>query len=343
MQNSIYALKLIDLEEFLRSAGENPANAVSIFEKIYKNKVKTSKEISLKALALINNSFSNTLPTIANIQTDNDGTIKFLLEFADNKRVETVLLPFNKRYTVCLSSQVGCAMNCSFCFTGTQGLSRNLKTDEIVTQYLVAYSYLKQHIDEFAITPNIVFMGQGEPLHNIEAINQALLIMFDHHGLHLGPRQVTLSTAGFLPGLKKFHTMPPINLALSLHSPFNDIRSELIPINKQYPLEAVFDVLDSLTLLKKQFITFEYLLIDGLNNRIEDADGLYQLLHHRRAIINIIPFNPFPGSNYKRPPVLQVESFKELLVERKLRTMIRQTKGDDILAACGQLKSHHQT
>ena len=339
MQNSIYSLRLSELEYFLSSNGENPANATSIFEKIYKNKEKTSKEISKNAWSLIQNRFSFDLPTIVKTQTDNDGTIKFLLEFADHKKVETVLLPFNKRYTVCLSSQVGCAMNCTFCYTGTQGLSRNLNSSEIIAQYLVAYTYLKNNINAPAITPNIVFMGQGEPLHNLEEINQALLIMFDHHGLHLGPRQVTLSTAGFLPGLKKFTNLPPINLALSLHSPFNDIRSELIPINKQYPLEALFESLDQIPLLKKQFITCEYLLIDGLNDRIEDANGLFELLHKRKAIINLIPFNPFPGSKYLRPSEGKVNQFKDYLVERKLRTMVRQTKGDEILAACGQLNS----
>jgi 23S rRNA (adenine2503-C2)-methyltransferase len=339
MQNSIYSLQRSQLEDFLLKSGENPSNATSIFENIYKDKDKVTKEISKKSWSLIAQNFSQVLPTISKMQTDTDGTIKFLIEFSDKKRVETVLLPFHKRYTVCLSSQVGCAMNCSFCYTGTQGLSRNLSASEIVAQYLVAFNYLKHEVSPKSITPNIVFMGQGEPLHNLEEINQALHIMFDHHGLHLGPRQVTLSTAGFLPGLKKFHTLPPINLALSLHSAFNEIRSELIPINKQYPLEAIFNILDTIPLLNKQFITYEYLLIDGLNDREVDADELYKILHQRRAIINLIPFNPFPGSAYKRPTLENVNQFKSYLVARKLRTMVRQTKGDDILAACGQLNS----
>jgi 23S rRNA (adenine2503-C2)-methyltransferase len=327
------------LENFLKGQGENPSHAISIFEKIYKFKKKTTKEISKNAWKQVTQNFSIDLPNIVKTQTDNDGTIKFLLEFEDLKKVETVLLPFNKRYTVCLSTQVGCAMNCNFCYTGTQGLSRNLKSSEIVAQYLVAFMYLKENIPTNTSTPNIVFMGQGEPLHNLDEVNQALLIMFNHHGLHLGPRQVTLSTAGYLPGLKRFHTLPPINLALSLHSPFNDIRAELIPIAKQFPLDQIFDVLDQQTLLKKQFITYEYLLIAGLNDRIEDADELAKLLAPRKAIINIIPFNPFPGSKYQRPTDQKVDTFKEYLVERKLRTMIRQTKGDEILAACGQLNS----
>lgn len=341
MHNSIYSLRLSELEDFFVKVGENPSNATSVFEKIYKNKTKTTKEISKSAWSKVTESYSLDLPVISKTQTDNDGTIKFLLEFSDQKKIETVLLPFNKRYTVCLSSQVGCAMNCSFCYTGTQGLSRNLKSSEIIAQYLVAFQYLKVHVPDKTSTPNIVFMGQGEPLHNLDEINQALHIMFDHHGLHLGPRQVTLSTAGFLPGLKKFHTLPPINLALSLHSPFNDVRSELIPLNRQYPLEQVFEVLDQQILLKKQFITYEYLLIAGLNDRLQDAEELAKLLQRRKAIINLIPFNPFPGSQYQRPSEEKVNQFKEYLVERKLRTMVRQTKGDEILAACGQLNSQN--
>ena len=173
---------------------------------------------------------------------------------------------------------------------------------------------------------------------NIEELKKSLEILLDAEGLALGPRQITLSTAGFLPGLIRFNELPKINLALSLHSAFNETRSELIPINTQYPLENLFDVLDSIELAKRQFITYEYLLIDGLNDHLEDADALFKLLSARKAIINLIAFNPFPNSQYQRPSTLKVDRFKELLVERNLRVMIRTTKGDDILAACGQLK-----
>jgi len=339
MQNSIYSLTLQGLQSFLNENGENANNATSIFEKIYKYKKKPTKEIAKLSWKLLNLNFSFALPKIVKIQKDNDGTFKFLLEFADGKKVETVLLPFHKRFTVCLSSQVGCAMNCSFCYTGTQGLTRNLKASEIVMQYLVAYQYLRENIDNSAMTPNIVLMGQGEPLHNLDQVKTALEIMFEHHGLHLGPRQVTLSTVGFLPGLKNFHLLPPVNLALSLHSPFDEVRSTLIPVNQHYPLQEIFKVLDSIKILPKQFITYEYLLIDGLNDHAVDADELAKLLSPRKAIINIIPFNPFPGSKFKRPSEEGIECFKDLLVERRLRTMVRQTKGDDILAACGQLIS----
>ena len=161
-------------------------------------------------------------------------------------------------------------------------------------------------------------------------------------GLGIGPRQMTLSTAGFIPGIKKFKRFPKINLALSLHSPFHEIRSQLIPINEQYPLDQVLAELEDIEkhLIKKQFITYEYLLIKGLNDRPEDAQELGRLFNKRKALINLIPFNPFPGSTYQRPTDDEVDHFKELLVEQKLRTLVRITKGSDILAACGQLKSN---
>ncbi len=334
---SIYDLTLDELKCTLLEHGHSEFVASSIFEFLYKkNKTQT---VSEKTWHLIREKYRFSLPKIVGQFKSDDGTFKFLMEFEDGKKVESVLIPFFKRYTVCLSSQVGCAMKCSFCFTGTQGLTRNLKSGEIIGQYIVVKQFLEKEISSSSPSPNIVFMGQGEPLHNFDEVNRALTIMLDPLGLALGPRQITLSTAGYLPGLKKFNQLPKINLALSLHSPFNETRKELIPIAGQYPIEEIFKALDEVKLMKRQFITFEYLLIDELNDRVEDAIALENLLGKRRAIINIIPFNPFPGSQYKRPALDKVEQFKEMLVQRKLRTMIRSTKGSDILAACGQLTS----
>lgn len=335
--NSIYSLSQKEISDYLVSQGHSRHLAVSIYESLYKKNPK--QEISNKTWDLLKTQFSFELPTIVESTCAEDGTYKFLMEFADLKRVETVLIPFHKRYTVCLSSQVGCAMNCSFCYTGTKGLSRNLKSSEIIGQYIIAKQFLENQISKTAMIPNIVLMGQGEPLHNFDEVKTALTIMLDPEGLALGPRQVTLSTAGYLPGMKKINQLPQINIALSLHSPFNDIRKSLIPITGQYPIEEIIVALDEVKLMKRQFITYEYLLIDGINDRSEDADGLKDLLGSRKAIINIIPFNPFPGSHFKRPGDEKVESFKQMLVDRKLRTMIRTTKGSEILAACGQLTS----
>lgn len=337
-ENSIYALTQEDLKSFLSANDFSLELAPIILQNLYK-KNKRTKTLSEKLLSALEGNFSFSLPEIKQVSKSPDGTIKFLMGFPDQKTVETVLIPFHKRFTVCLSSQVGCAMKCSFCYTGTMGLSRHLKSSEIVGQYVVAANYLREELGQKPISPNIVFMGQGEPLHNSEEVLRAINVFMEPLGLGVGPRQMTLSTAGFLPGMKKLADFPKINIALSLHSPFNEVRKELIPINQHYPLEDVLGALDELNLMKRQFVTYEYLLIDELNDRKEDADELKRLLGNRPAIINIIPFNPFPGSSYKRPSTNKVESFKEMLVERKLRTMVRTTKGSDILAACGQLKS----
>lgn len=285
----------------------------------------------------VNLNFS--LPKITTCQLAADETVKFLLEFADGEKVETVLIPFHKRYTICLSSQVGCGMKCSFCYTGTQGLKRNLKAEEIIGQYVVAWQWLKKNRPEKSLKPNIVFMGQGEPLHNFDQVKLATEIFLENAGLNLGSRQITLSTAGFLPGLMRFHEFPRINLALSLHSAFDNIRNELIPLNRSYSLSQLFQVLDTLPRLKRQYLTMEYLLIKDINDTEKDARALIALLKDRPAIINLIPFNEFPGAPYQRPTPTTVNWFRELLVEARLPVMLRTTKGDDILAACGQLKS----
>jgi 23S rRNA (adenine2503-C2)-methyltransferase len=334
---SIYNLSLKDLKSFLIQHGLSEHIAPSLFEFFYKKN--QTQNISENTWKLLKKHFHFDLPEIVKTEKASDGTIKFLMELSDKRKVETVLIPFHKRYTICLSSQVGCAMKCSFCFTGTQGLTRNLESSEIIGQYIKAKQFLEKEISSKAITPNIVFMGQGEPLHNFDEVKQALSLFLDPQALALGPRQITLSTAGYLPGLKKFNSLPQINLALSLHSPFNELRKTLIPITGQYPIEEIFLSLQEIKLMKRQFITYEYLLIDGVNDRLVDAIALKKLLEKTKALINIIPFNPFPGSVFTRPSPEKVMQFKEMLAERNLRTMIRSTKGSDILAACGQLNS----
>ncbi len=336
---SLYAQSLDEIKDFLVTHDQSRHLAPLIYESLYKKAC--TQQFSEKTIKLLEEKFDRHLPEIVSAKKAEDGTVKFLMQFEDGKKVETVLIPFFKRFTVCLSSQVGCAMKCSFCYTGTQGLTRHLKSHEMIGQYLQAKKYLEENSadDTSVMTPNIVLMGQGEPLHNFDEVKKALEIMLNPLGLALGPRQITLSTAGFLPGLKRFHDLPKVNLALSLHSPFNDVRKTLIPITGQYPLEEIFNALDEVKLMKRQFVTYEYLLIDGLNDRDEDVDELYRLLGKRKAIINIIPFNPFPGSSFKRPSSEKVDLFKEKLVAKNLRTLIRTTKGSDILAACGQLVS----
>ncbi len=340
--NSIYALNRTELNQFFQGHGHSPLFTDFVFDEIYKNLHQNGIDLQLlsnKARERIQESFDFSLPNIKTAKESSDGTVKFLIEFEDGASVETVLIPFFKKYTVCLSTQVGCAMNCQFCFTATQGLQRNLKSYEIIGQYIRAWQYLKEKRPGQAIKPNVVFMGQGEPLHNFDELKKALTIMTDTKALELGPRQITLSTVGFLPGLERWNELPPINLALSLHSPFEEERKKLIPINAKYPLKEVLTKLNSLPLKKRQYITLEYLLLKDFNDSEEHAEELSKVLPKGKVIFNIIPFNPWPGSSFKRPDIDTVDRFKKYLVDRKMRTMVRTTKGDDILAACGQLKS----
>jgi 23S rRNA (adenine2503-C2)-methyltransferase len=304
---------------------------------LYGERALWSKHVSPELLIALEQQFNFSLPQISGSQAAQDGTIKFQLRFHDGLEAETVLIPFHKRYSVCLSSQVGCGMNCSFCFTGTQGLKRNLEAGEIVGQYLVALNWLRQK-DPLAPLPSIVFMGQGEPLHNVTEVKQAIAVLNDPSLLGVGHRLMTLSTVGYLPHIPLLKDFPRINLALSLHSPFEEERARLIPLEKRFPLTEVLAALDQIPLLKRQFINYEYLLIKNFNMTESHAKELQRLLGARPAIMNLIPFNPFPGSTWQRPDAEEVEEFRHRLVEKKLRVMVRTTKGHDILAACGQLK-----
>jgi 23S rRNA (adenine2503-C2)-methyltransferase len=282
------------------------------------------------------------LPQLQKYYVSKDTTVKFLFKLEDGKTIETVLIPFQDKYSLCLSSQVGCAMKCSFCFTGTQGFSRHLKTHEIVGQYLGVRKWLKENrpLEENRIL-NLVYMGQGEPLNNIKAVSKSSKIFISQHGASFAPHKITVSTAGFLPGLKKWNElMPSVNLALSLHSTQKVKRDELIPMNKRFDLKDVLSEIDQIPLKKDRFVTYEYLLIKNFNDNKEDARGLGELLKGKKAYINLIPFNPIPGSSYERPSAQKVEEFKAWLEPFNVPTTIRKTKGDEILAACGQLKTH---
>lgn len=334
---SAYSLTRQDWKNLLIRNGFSEHVLPFLLDGLYKDRQLWDRHVSPKLAKELSEKLVFTLPEISSVSEATDGTVKFLMKFQDGMEVETVLIPFFKRFTVCLSTQVGCGMNCSFCYTGTQGLKRNLTAGEIVGQYIMARSWLKNK-NHAALNPSIVFMGQGEPLHNVSEVEQAIKVLNDPATLGVGHRQMTLSTVGFLPGLKKAVNFPKINFALSLHSPFEEERQQLIPVNERFPLHEVMKTLDELTLLPRQFITYEYLLIKDFNMSEKHADALKELLGHRKAIVNLIPFNPFPGSKWQRPSVEEVESFREMLVDRKLRVMVRTTKGSDILAACGQLK-----
>lgn len=346
MKQSFYDLNYSDLEAVVNQNNLNPSVATVLFNWYYKKKENTQchNKISKSSLAFFEQNFDFSLPEIDTVyESQKDRSVKFLFKLKDNHKVETVLIPFNNKYSICLSSQVGCAMNCSFCFTGEQGLKRNLTTSEIVGQFLKAWRWLATNRPGEERILNIVFMGQGEPLHNFDAVKKACEIFLSQHGTSIGVQKITVSTAGYIPGLKRWsQEVPGVNLALSLHSPFEEKRNELIPINKKYPLDEVLAYIDKIPLHKKQFITYEYILIKDFNDSPDDAEKLGMLLAGKSAYINLIPFNSFPGSRYTRPDLDKVEKFKEVLDAFKIPTLIRGAKGDDVLAACGQLNSNNQ-
>ncbi len=345
MKKSFYQYSLSELRE-LFTKNELPISGTDLlYNWHYKKKEIKSlrKDLAKKSISFVSEHFSFNLPTISKVLLSEDKTVKFLFEFTDNKQVETVLIPFHGKYSICLSSQVGCAMNCSFCFTGTQGLSRHLTTEEIVGQFIVAQRWLSEQRPLDAKILNIVFMGQGEPLHNFDEVKKACEIFLETKGICIPAHKITISTAGYLPGLKRWQEeMPQVNLALSLHSSQNKKRSQLIPLNVNYPLEVIIPLLKKIPLAPKRFITFEYLLIKDFNDQIDDAHSVAQLLTGIKAIVNLIPFNPFPGSLFKRPDDSVAQDFKIVLANYGFPTFVRKTKGDTIYAACGQLNSKKQ-
>ena len=342
MKSSFYQYPLEELEAIFSENGLHSSGPGLLFNWHYKKRKSEPciQNLAKDSISFIEKNFHFKLPSIEKLQCSDDKTVKFLFNLADGKKIESVLIPFNGKYTLCLSSQVGCAMKCSFCHTGIQGLSRNLTTDEIIGQFMEAQKWLSANRPDDDKILNIVFMGQGEPLHNFDAVRKACQIFLSQYGLSLADHKITISTAGYLPGLERWkEEMPKVNIALSLHSPFKEIRDQLIPINKKYPLDEVIKYVDSIPEGKNRFVTYEYLLIDNLNDREEDAHTTGKLLQGRKAYISLIPFNPFPGANFERPTLEKVENFKKILDQYGIPTLIRATKGDQILAACGQLNS----
>ena len=342
MKRSFYQYSYPELCDLLGTEGLSVSGASLLFNWHYKQKEinPCTHNLALQTQQFVKNQFDFHLPKISQIEESADSTVKFLLTLFDEQQIETVLIPFQNKYTICLSTQVGCAMKCSFCFTGTQGLKRHLKTEEIIGQFIIANRWLIEHRSDEKLLKNIVYMGQGEPLHNFDAVKKANEIFLDQHGTSIGIQKITISTAGYLPGLIRWNEeMQGVNIALSFHSPFTEKRNELIPINQRYPLKDVLHYLDSIPLKRKQYLIYEYLLIKNFNDQDIDAHATGALLKGKPAIINLIPFNPFPGSIYQRPDPDQVERFQKIIESYNLPALIRGTKGDDILAACGQLNT----
>lgn len=287
-----------------------------------------------------------TLPEIVNEQVSPDGTYKWSLEITPKNQVETVFIPEKTRSTLCVSSQIGCTLDCSFCATGKQGFNGNLTAAQIVGQVYQAEKRLSGHLQPSgrAIT-NVVFMGMGEPLLNFDNVLAATKILTDDLAFGLSKRRVTISTAGVVPAIYKLADSSDVSLAVSLHAANDTLRSQLVPINRAYPIEellAACRAYQQQALGKRRTITFEYTMLADVNDQPEHLQELLELLKKFPAKVNLIPFNWYPGSNYKKPAMNKVRAFQEGLIAKGIHTMVRTTRGDSIAAACGQLVGEFQ-
>lgn len=279
-------------------------------------------------------------PIISDEKISKDGTKKWLLKFTDGSEVETVFIPDDERGTLCVSSQVGCTLNCTFCHTGTQKLVRNLTSQEIVSQVLIARDSLEEWGEEQRKITNIVMMGMGEPLYNFENVRDGILVMSDDAGLSISKRKITLSTSGIVPKIKMAGNEIGSMLAISLHATNNDLRNEIVPINKKYPIEELLDACKNYPgLSNSKRITFEYVMLKGINDSEAEARDLVKLISGIPAKINLIPFNSWPGSSYECSDWDQIEKFGNIVNRGGYASPIRMPRGEDISAACGQLKS----
>ena len=276
-----------------------------------------------------------------------DGTHKWLLGMDGGNAIEAVFIPDKGRGTLCVSSQVGCGLNCTFCSTGTQGFNRNLSTAEIIGQVWVAAKHLGNVPHHQRKLTNVVMMGMGEPLLNFDNVVRAMSLMRDDNGFGLANKRVTLSTAGLVPMIDKLSQVSDVSLAVSLHAPFDELRTQLVPLNKKYPIAELMEACVRYALRKpRTSITFEYTMMKGINDRPEHARGLAKLMRKidaqvqraNSAKVNLIPFNPFPGTVYERSDEGDIRNFQTILLDSQVLTMVRRTRGDDIDAACGQLK-----
>ena len=282
-------------------------------------------------------------PEIVEAQRAADGVRKWLLKLDCGNAVETVFIPDGKRGTLCVSSQVGCALNCSFCSTATQGFNRNLSAAEIIGQFWVAHRSFGVPPKHERVITNVVFMGMGEPLLNFEPVIAAAELMMDDFGYGLGKRRVTVSTAGVVPMFDRLKAAADVSLAVSLHAPCDALRNELVPLNRKYPLaELVAACKRFAEGYHRRYITFEYVMLDGVNDSDAHARALTKLLAEVPSKFNLIPFNPFPGARYRRSPEARVARFRDILSGRGFNCITRKTRGDDIDAACGQLVGNFQ-
>lgn len=347
------AVNLLDfdlegLTAFCEQLGEKRFRAVQLFRWIHQKGATDFDQMSDLAKSL-----RGKLQGVATLErlkvisehVSADGTIKWLFDVGGGNAVESVYIPEDDRATLCISSQAGCAVGCRFCSTGHQGFSRNLSTGEIIAQLWHAEHTLRERFKrDDRIVSNVVMMGMGEPLQNYNALVPALRTMLDDHGYGLSRRRVTVSTSGVVPMIERLKSDCPVALAVSLHAPNDPLRDELVPLNRKYPIaELLASCVDYLSAAPRDFITFEYCMLDGVNDTDEHARELIALVRNKVPCkFNLIPFNPFPQSGLKRSNNPRVQAFARILADAGIVTTVRKTRGDDIDAACGQLAGEVQ-
>ena len=344
---SAATLNLLDLdrqglEDYFSELGEKSFRASQVIQWIHQKAVTDFQQMSNLSQALrdyLQNNAVIHLPEVVYDATSVDGTRKWLLQLDDGNRIETVYIPEDDRGTLCVSSQVGCALDCSFCSTGRRGFNRNLNTAEIISQVWLATRLIDEEIKPGRKVTNVVLMGMGEPLLNFDNVVRAVHLMMDDFAYGLSKRRVTVSTAGVVPAIDRLGDILDMRLAVSLHAPDDDLRNKLVPLNRKYPLQELMAAcrrfIDKQSARSR--ITFEYVLLDGVNDTDQHAHELIKLVKGIPTLMNLIPFNPFAGSGYTTSPRKRVEQFNKILADAGITTVVRRTRGGDIDAACGQL------
>lgn len=347
-KTELLGLNLQEMEEFAVSLGEPAFRGRQLYKWIYQKNEDSFYDMS-DIPKNIRQSFDIqaviSIPRVLKQRVSQDGTRKYLMEMNDKKRVESVVIPQghekNGRYTLCISTQVGCPVGCSFCATGQAGFQRNLTAGEIIGQFLASRRELKKKIKGCDDEPicNIVYMGMGEPMFNYEQVIKSVHIINDPKGIGVGQRHITISTSGDVKGIRKFaEENLQVNLAISLHACDNDLRNKLIPLNKKYPLEILMEAVQDYIAATNRRVTFEYIMLDEINISREDANNMCKLVKPLLANVNLIPYNEVEGLPYQKPPAWKIREFHDWLIAEGINATIREEKGADIEAACGQLK-----
>ncbi len=351
-KTELLGMGIKELEDFMESIGEPRYRGRQVHRWIYQKAVSSFYEMSdlsrdlrnkLDELARIS------IPRVLKQRASIDGTRKFLMELEDKKRIEIVVIPHNgnknTRYTLCISTQVGCPIGCVFCATGNSGFQRNLQAYEMIGQVLGSERELQKRLksNENGLITNVVYMGMGEPMLNYDQVIQSIYSLNDPKGINIGQRHITISTAGDVKGINRLaQENLQVTLAISLHACSNELRDRLIPLNHKYPLEELINSIKQYIHLTNRRVTFEYLLLDGVNNSREDAQMLIKLLKPLLANVNLIPYNEVEGLEFKQPPPEKINQFYYYLLDAGVNVTLREEKGADIEAACGQLRAGYR-